>query len=206
MRTILINWENIHIHHKHWVAHHRLRRKIFIERLGWDLPCKDGLEFDEFDTPAAQYVLVVDDNDKVRGVSRLNTTVNSYMIEKNWSDWLDIVPPRSDRVWEATRFGVDEQLDAKSRAEVIRLITSRIYRFAQENEIHEVLLTMPVFIYSRILIPLGYDLTYLSNVRPMEGVKTAIASVRIHAFPQARTLGIRPIKPDKTQTDIGLRS
>lgn len=179
MHTLVINWKNVDTYHQYWIEHHRLRKEIFVDRLGWDLPNADDMEFDEFDTPAAQYVLCIDDQDRVCGVSRLVSTAKPFMIEKLWPEWFNGDLPKSNRVWEASRFGVSSSLKASERTRVIDHITQRIYRFGQENGIDGFLLVMPTFIYDRILIPRGYDLQLVSDVRRLEGIKTAIASVSV---------------------------
>src|SRR5436190_10638472 len=57
MSTVCITWENAHLHGEAWISHHRLRYRIFVERQGWAVPTYNGLEYDEFDTPAARYIL-----------------------------------------------------------------------------------------------------------------------------------------------------
>jgi len=179
METLMVNWKTAGQHHEYWLQHHRLRHEIFVDRLGWEVGSHDGLEFDEFDTPAAEYVLCLDEQQDVIGVSRLVCTEQPYMIEKFWSDWIDGELPKSQVIWEATRFGVSNALSATRRAEAIDAITRRIFRYGQENGIDEFLLVMPVFIYKRILIPRGYDLEIISPVRKIDQLSTAIARVRI---------------------------
>lgn len=42
---------------KHSHELYRLRKKTFSDRLGWDVVCKQDMEFDEFDNPATRYIL-----------------------------------------------------------------------------------------------------------------------------------------------------
>lgn len=181
MKTIVVNWKNLNRYHKHWIEHHKLRKEIFVNRLGWDLASYDDMEFDEFDTPPAHYVLCVDDEDRVCGVSRLMSTVNPYMIQKIWPDWLQGPLPKSEKIWEATRFGVSARLNAEDRKRAIDLITDRIYTYGQENGVESFLLVMPTYIYDRILIPRGYDLELMSNVKRIDGLRTAIARVDVES-------------------------
>ena len=47
---------------------HRLRTRIFKERMNWDVDIdKNGLEIDDFDLPEAVYVLALDDEKNVIG-------------------------------------------------------------------------------------------------------------------------------------------
>lgn len=36
---------------------YRLRKKTFSDRLGWDVLCRQGMEYDEFDNPSTRYIL-----------------------------------------------------------------------------------------------------------------------------------------------------
>ncbi|WP_291730423.1 acyl-homoserine-lactone synthase [Leisingera sp. F5] len=179
MRTIIVNNRNIGKYAHYWRAHFKLRHQIFVERLGWDLNSYGGMEFDEFDTPATEYVLCINNADEVVGVSRLLPTSCTYMIEKSFSQEYDGPLPKSDRVWEATRFGVCRSLSGAERSEAIDAITSRIYHFGQQQGLSEFLLLMPLFIYARILIPRGYDLEVLGKPWRCGNMTIAVARVRI---------------------------
>ncbi len=61
MTVVSLSWETAHLHGETWISHHRLRHRLFVERQGWEIPTYRGMEYDEFDTPAAQYLLWVDD-------------------------------------------------------------------------------------------------------------------------------------------------
>ena len=40
-----------------WRISTRLRHRLFVERNGWQVPSHDGMEYDQFDTPAAVYLV-----------------------------------------------------------------------------------------------------------------------------------------------------
>jgi N-acyl-L-homoserine lactone synthetase len=65
MRTLAVTWETVHQHGEAWISHHRLRYKMFVERQKWTIPTYRQIEYDEFDTPAATYILTVDDQYRV---------------------------------------------------------------------------------------------------------------------------------------------
>lgn len=204
MRTIVVNWKTVGKHHRQWMQHHRLRHEIFIDRLGWDVGSHEGMEYDEFDTPAAEYVLCLDKKQNVVGVSRLISTSQSYMIEKLWPEWINGGFPKSKLIWEASRFGVSNALSSAERADAIDAITRRIFTYGQENGIDEFLLVMPVFIYKRILIPRGYDLEIISPVRKVDQLSTAVARVRIPTHDAVPELG--SILPNPVEIAASLHS
>jgi len=61
MMVELITKYNRHNYESQLEQMFRLRYKIFVEQLGWDLPhAKDGLEIDEFDTEDTIYLIAGD--------------------------------------------------------------------------------------------------------------------------------------------------
>jgi acyl homoserine lactone synthase len=89
---------------------YRLRKRVFHDRLGWDVVVRDGKEIDLFDDLDPAHVISVDDRGRVVGCMRLLQTTGPHMLADVFSSILDGEPPiRSSRVWEATRFCVDTQ-------------------------------------------------------------------------------------------------
>lgn len=83
------------------------RHKIFIERLGWQLPVQNGLERDQFDRPDTLYVVARDDNGDICGCARLLPTVRPYLLSEVFPQLMNGQPPPSSQdVWELSRFAV----------------------------------------------------------------------------------------------------
>lgn len=179
MRTIVIHSGNLDRTHRYWLDHHKLRHEIFVDRLGWDMTCHNGMEYDQFDTIAARYVVVVDDADRVRAVSRLVPTSSPYMIETLWPDWLEGAPPNNPNVWEASRFGCCASLTTQQRSEAIRLMLATIYNLSRSHRVENLLMVMPSFIFERIIRPCGYDVQYIGAERVIDRLRTRLASVPI---------------------------
>lgn len=88
---------------------HRLRRRVFSERLDWDVSVSDGLEIDQYDALAPTYLLVVDKRSVV-GCVRLLPTSGPNMLANTFPVLLDgRDAPNSARIWESSRFCVDTQ-------------------------------------------------------------------------------------------------
>jgi acyl homoserine lactone synthase len=94
---------------KYLLDMHRLRARIFKERMGWDVNVDmQGLEVDDFDIPEAIYLLCCNDQQKVTGCWRMLPTSLPTMIETVWPDFLeDIDLKKSPGCWETSRFAVD---------------------------------------------------------------------------------------------------
>jgi acyl homoserine lactone synthase len=81
------------------------RHKVFIERLGWDLPVLDNLELDQFDRPDTIYVIRRDESGEICGCGRLLPTTSPYLLSEIFPQLMGDVPvPRDCTVWELSRF------------------------------------------------------------------------------------------------------
>lgn len=87
---------------------HRLRTRVFKDRLGWDVKVgEDGLEVDEFDVPEAVYLLALDGARRVIGGWRLLCATGPTMIARLWPQCLESLPmPQRRDVFEVSRFAV----------------------------------------------------------------------------------------------------
>lgn len=94
---------------------HRLRRKVFKDRLDWQVTTTGDLEMDRYDTLDATY-LVVADQGSVLGCVRMLPTTGPNMLADTFPELLDgSDAPRSELIAESSRFCVDTELtDAKT--------------------------------------------------------------------------------------------
>lgn len=179
MHTVTLSWETAHLYNDLWVAHHRLRHRIFVERLKWDVKSHNGLEYDEFDTPTAHYVICIKDSKQVCGITRLLPTTQPYMVQKLWPDWYRGDVPVQNNIWEATRFGCCATLTENERRQAVASLISSSLRFGLKNDISSYLAVMPMQIYKRVLIPAGCDLEVISEPRRIGVLNCAIAEIEI---------------------------
>jgi len=108
----------------------RLRHEVFVKRRKLDHSSWDGLEFDEFDTPAATYLVWRDEERVVRGLARLLRTTGSYMLERYWAHLVeDRELPHSPRVFEVTRVCVDKSVAPKLRPTIFPELLCAIQEF-----------------------------------------------------------------------------
>ena len=93
-------------------AMHRLRRRVFHERMGWEVALIRDWEIDGFDAFDPLYLLSVDEQDRVVGTLRLLPTTGFTMINDVFSELLpDSEPIVSPLIWESSRFAVDRDAD-----------------------------------------------------------------------------------------------
>jgi acyl homoserine lactone synthase len=83
----------------------RHRHKVFVERLGWQLQCESGLEYDQFDRDDTLYVVAQGATGEVVGSARLLPTTRPYLLADVFPQLLNGVgAPASDDLWELSRF------------------------------------------------------------------------------------------------------
>src|SRR5882672_7065433 len=97
----------------------RLRYDVFVRQRGLCHSSFEELEFDEFDTPSAIYLVWRDADRRVRGTARLLRTTQPYMLQSYWPHLVeDRELPVSPAVFEVTRVCVDKSLAPASRQRV----------------------------------------------------------------------------------------
>jgi acyl homoserine lactone synthase len=85
------------------------RHAVFIERLGWNLPVANGVEYDQFDTPETLYVVARDPDGQITGCARLLPTTHPYLLGEVFPQLMNDQPiPCSHDIWELSRFASTE--------------------------------------------------------------------------------------------------
>ena len=83
----------------------RYRHRVFVETLGWQLQCRDALEWDQFDREDTLYVIAQNAVGDVIGTARLLPTTRPYLLSEVFPVLLNgAAPPQSPTVWELSRF------------------------------------------------------------------------------------------------------
>lgn len=67
---------------------HRLRQRVFAQRLGWDVADNDGREADEFDLLHPTYIVATGANLKIAGSARLLAAKGPTMLERTFPQLL----------------------------------------------------------------------------------------------------------------------
>ena len=107
---------------------HRLRYRIFKERLGWDVEVSGDMEIDEFDACQPAYLVQKDDDGRIQGCVRLLPTIGPTMLRDTFPVLLNgESTPASDAVWESSRFGVDLSSRAETTGRSIARATFELF-------------------------------------------------------------------------------
>lgn len=139
MQVTTLSFENMHNHGELLANVLRARHKTFIERRNWNLPQADGMEFDQYDTPASRWVAVHEFGRVLAGVRLTPTTarcgIYSYMIRDAQLGLLESIPqdllweeaPVAPHIWESSRVFVSDEVPSRMRLKVqIELIAEMV--------------------------------------------------------------------------------
>lgn len=131
MLTTTLSVANIHEYGPLFANMLRARHRLFIEHNGWKLPEADGMEYDQYDTPASRWVVVHEEDGTVLAGNRLTPTtthcgIYSYMIRDAQRGLLDTIPetllyneaPVVPHIWESSRLFVSHDVPSSIRRRV----------------------------------------------------------------------------------------
>lgn len=87
---------------------HRLRHRVFRDRLDWDVSGSEGYEIDPFDALGPYYLLLKAQTGRIDGCVRLLPTTGPNMLRDSFSVLVgDGKAPEDSRIWESSRFALD---------------------------------------------------------------------------------------------------
>lgn len=163
--------------HRHGTAFYdflALRKRVFVDVLGWDVPHDGHVEMDQYDTPKAHYSVVLKNGRVVGGARTMPTTStwgpHTYMLRDAFQGKLPHIPPQimpediaSPGVWECTRLVIDNSLTtAADRAECLRLIVDGLVSIARARGATQ-MICLSSLALMRALRQLGYDVRQLGE-------------------------------------------
>ncbi len=87
----------------------RERKKVFVDRLGWEVPVVDGeFEIDQFDTEHAVYLIAKDAAGVQLGSCRLLPTSRPHLMSEVFPHLCERGVPTGEDIWEITRMCTTE--------------------------------------------------------------------------------------------------
>jgi acyl homoserine lactone synthase len=109
-------------------AMHRLRAKVFHERLDWNVAVRKGREVDEFDSYGPTYILAVTETRKVVGCARLLPATGRTMIPILFPDLerTGLFRPHGAMI-ASSRFCVDTALEAGRAGGLLHEVTLTMF-------------------------------------------------------------------------------
>ena len=86
---------------------HRLRTRVFRDRMGWEVPVMSGMEIDGYDALDPYYLMVREQDGGLRGGMRVLPTIGPYMLKDTFPELLYGHPaPEDQKIWEISRFAI----------------------------------------------------------------------------------------------------
>jgi acyl homoserine lactone synthase len=127
-------------------SQHRLRHKSIIERQGWNVPSYNDMEYDQYDNPAATYLIWRDNQLEARGVTRLYPTDRPYMLKESFPHFISTYLPESTNILEGSRFCIDNTLDVQTRKQIAHELIIAYLEFGLDHNISHIIgLMYPVY-------------------------------------------------------------
>ncbi|MGY0576174.1 acyl-homoserine-lactone synthase [Bradyrhizobium sp. RDM12] len=174
---------------------HRLRYRVFKQRLDWSVETSGDMEIDEFDVLRPVYLVNRSLAGRVQGCVRLLPSTGSTMLRDTFAILLEGKPaPRSRQVWESSRFALDIRPDVPKASGGLAAATYELFagmiEFGLSIELTEIV-TVTDARMERILRRAGWPLRPIGKARPL-GNTVAIAGyleVSTAALERIRKMG-----------------
>lgn len=102
----------------------RLRREVFVDRLGWALPnaeavAETGLEVDEFDNGSATYLAKLGEDGRLEATLRITPSTEPNVSCDVLAKYMGIAMPRGPHIVEMSRMCADPALSKDDRRAVM---------------------------------------------------------------------------------------
>lgn len=155
---------------------HKLRAKVFKDRLGWEVPVLSGMEIDGYDALDPYYMMIREPGaGNLRGCWRLLPTEGPYMLKDSFAELLHgEEAPHDERIWELSRFAIET--DPNSRfgfSEITMESFGEMIYYGRRNGI-ERFVTVTTTAFERLLRRAGVVTTRLGE--PVQiGIEKAVA-------------------------------
>ena len=196
LQASVLSFRNLHLFGELFVSYLKVRHDVFVAQRGWDLPAVDGMEFDQYDTPLARFVVIHEHGEILAGIRLSPTTarvgLHSYMIRDAQMGLLKDLPddvlffpaPVSDQVWEATRLFVTQKVPSSRRGLVQTLLMTTMASAAREVGAKQVIGIVPA-VFRRWLQRIGMSATPVGPEIEIDGVRTCAALFNVAMFDPA---------------------
>lgn len=162
---------------------HEFRHEIFVKRLGWALPAMSGAERDQYDTPAAKYVVVCDAAGRITASARLLPTVGRYMLPELFPELLGSCDaPKDPAVWELSRFATSVRETREGRVLSLSKPTldllEQVLDFARRHSVERLILVTSLGI-ERLMLRTGISAHRIGPPAKIDGTLTVALFIEV---------------------------
>jgi len=143
MQATTLSFDNFHEYGSLFANMLRARHTTFIEGNKWELPQVDGMEYDQYDTPASRRIAIHELGHILASVRLSPTTarcgIYSYMIRDAQLGLLGAIPktllwdqaPVASHVWEGSRVFISQTVPSRQRLRVQMALTAEMVSSAR---------------------------------------------------------------------------
>jgi N-acyl-L-homoserine lactone synthetase len=190
MEVTTLSYENLHNQGELFANMFRARHKTFIVQNKWKLPEADGMEVDQYDTPASRWVAVHEHGVVLAGVRLTPTThhcgIYTYMIRDAQRGLLDTIPenllfesaPVAPHIWESSRVFVSDSVPANLRLRVQMQLIHEMVISARELGATSVIGMIPEN-SPRLARRVGLDCIPAGPVLEIEGSRSVCVNINM---------------------------
>jgi acyl homoserine lactone synthase len=151
---------------------HRLRHRVFKERLAWEVQSSGDMEIDEFDALHPAYLIQRASDNRVQGCVRLLPSIGPTMLRDTFPILLDGGrAPASPVIWESSRFALDLHPDTPKTAHGLATATYELFvgmiEFGLSRQLVEIV-TVTDARMERILRRAGWPLRRIGKPRALD--------------------------------------
>jgi acyl homoserine lactone synthase len=172
---------------------HRLRAKVFSDRLHWDVSCTGGLERDEFDELDPTYILALSARHRVIGCARLLPATGTTMLQQVFAQLLAAGTLEThEAMIESSRFCVDTSSEEGRGADFLHRATRTMFAGIIEWGMahrHRELVTATDLRFERILKRAGWPMRRLGVPQMINETKSVAGLLPLD---EASLLKLRP--------------
>ncbi|WP_246039979.1 acyl-homoserine-lactone synthase [Sulfitobacter sabulilitoris] len=191
VRATTVSFTNMHLFGELLVSFLRARHETFVVNKGWDLPSADGMEFDQYDTPLARWIIIHEFGEILAGVRLTPTTaqigMHSYMIRDAQLGMLPDIPrdvlffeaPVKKEIWEATRLFLTPVVASNRRMRIQTILLQQMAAAGRELGATHVIGIVPA-VFSRWMTRLGMlSAVPVGPVMTIDGDRTQAALMNV---------------------------
>ncbi len=190
MLTTTLSFDNLHTHGDLFTNLFRARKGSLFMENKWEYPETDGMEYDQYDTPASRWIAVHENGKVLAGVRLTPTTVEcgvySYMIRDAQRGLLDTLPsnlldyeaPVASYIWEASRVFISGDVSERRRARVQASLIAEMTRAARTLGASQIIGLMPAQ-WARWTGYLGLDVEVVGPEIEVDNTLTKVGVLKL---------------------------
>ncbi len=164
-----VNYQNIHEFGDLLRSQFQLRHEGFIERQNYNVSVFNGMEYDQYDTPATTYLIYENENREAIGVNRLGPTTQGCMLKDLVSRYgRGSFSLCNNRIWEGTGYCIKKDLPSELRQRIINEMAVAYLEFGLLLGLRYIVGMMPTYIYRSVFERPGIEMEYLGPVKKID--------------------------------------